>query len=214
MTGFVASHPAARLAMTNRVLTLSALAFLLAAATAAAQPAPHAARRQSIGASAQWMYSMSGESNFDGAAGLNVSWRYWTPSPLGIEAVFAWWKGVVHGGDDFVGSPWRFRYEDRVSAHSAAFNVLGRIPAGRAAIIVGGGPGYYRMRGRYQSEMDGRGYSSGGTSHDFGVQGLVELEVRATDWFSVAGGVRLELRDASHAMGGFTYPTVGARIAF
>lgn len=208
--------------MKYRTLILTAAVALALAAPAAAQAPQQPSLGHSIAGGAQWAFPVS-DVDLKGSAGVNASWRYFTGPHLGIEGTFGWWqkneKGQYHSDgfttpDGAVYGAMNATYEQRLSTYGLGFNVLGRIPIGRAAIVMGGGPGYFIEHGDANANVNGTAYANSDTGNHFGVQGLAEVEVRATGRLSVFGGLRLELRDVRYADSGFAYPIVGLRLGF
>jgi hypothetical protein len=91
-------------------------------------------------------------------------------------------------------------------------NILGRAPMGRAALIAGGGPGVYQERGHYDVRFNDQAFSGTSSRSHFGVQGMVELEVNATEALAVFGGLRVEVRDTASIDSSCAYPAVGVKV--
>jgi hypothetical protein len=210
--------------MAYRPLVIAALLALAAVMPAGAQ-SPSPVFHQSVGSGIRWLYpiSLEGSSDVNGSPGATASWRYWTGPHFGVEGAFGWWSkdhhGEYHSGGymtpgGYVQDQVDMTYQSSLSYYGLGGNILGRIPIGRAAVVAGGGPGFFVERGHYEQRFNGQRDSNTHTGHHFGVEGLMELEVRATDRFSVFGGLHVELRSIDNADSGFTYPVLGARMAF
>jgi hypothetical protein len=163
-----------------------------------------------------------------GAPGIKASWRAWFGPHVGIETGFGWWRRTITREFSSPGYQWpggptipANHGTDKfgVTAYALGVGVLGRIPIGRAAVILGGGPGWFYERSKsdtlvsYETGTTNR-YSGGASGTHFGVQTVMELEVRTTRRVSVFGGLRSEIRDARYLESMIAYPTAGIRVSF
>lgn len=205
--------------MLHRSVMVAGLLALAVAAPAAAQSQP-APRTQSIGGGVQFVYPIDG-GYINGTPGANASWRRWFGPNLGVEGAFGWWRRSTSTefsspavDNAYGGVPAMEGFSrSRMSAYSVGVNVLGRIPAGRVAVIVGGGPGVFLDRSTYEARLNAQRFSGSANRRQFGLQMAAELEVMATDRVALFGGLRGEMRgrDIEGLVG---YPTVGVRVGF
>ena len=208
--------------MRSQSVLLSAILALALAAPAAAQTAAPQ-HRQSIGGGARWAYPLVEGGDITGTPGFSVSWRRWIGPHLGIEGALGVWRysaseEYTHDGyytaDGYVSQPVHASYKGHMWAYNLGLNVLGRIPAGRASIVLGGGPGLFVEQARAESSFNENRYMSSMTHKHFGLQSLAELEVRITDRMAVFGGMHAEVRDVKVADSGVVYPVAGVRVGF
>lgn len=200
--------------MIHRSVAL-AYVFVSLAATVAAQPV-QPARTQSLAAAAQWAYPLDG-GPLNGSLGLNLSYQWWFLEHLGVEGTFGWWRatqsyGFHSSGPGGGGTDIDSYSKTEFSAYSLGVNFIGRAPMGRAALIAGGGPGVYQETGRYDVRFNGQAFSGTSSRSHFGVQGVIEVEVKANDAFAVFGGLRVEVRDTSSLDSSCAYPAVGVKM--
>jgi outer membrane protein with beta-barrel domain len=199
---------------------LAAILGLALAAPATAQPATF---NQSIGGGAHFISAFDNP-DLRNEPGLNASWRYWAGNHLGVEASFNWFghdrstdfsMPSFTMPDGTITDPMHVSVSATSSWYGLGFNVLGRIPIGsRTSVVAGGGPGFYHERGRNEENFNGAMHVITGDASHFGLQGLTELEVRATDRLSVFGGMHIQWRDVRYPDAGFAYPIVGVRMGF
>ena len=213
--------------MVNRILLSVTAIGLLIAAPAAAQSRSGTGLGMSVDVGPQWAFPAD-DPELKGATGLRASWRRWFGPHLGISADLGWWRKRVDStfrspGSDVPGGTVpsiEGAARHSLSAYALGLGVLGRIPAGRAAVILGGGPGWFHDRGAYESRVSydlgarEEQYSGHAGRNSFGVHMLAELEVRATGHMSVFGGMRSEVRDVRYWESGIVYPSAGIRFAF
>ena len=205
--------------MKIRVGALMALALLpttLAAAPSPAEPE----HRQSIGAGVQWALLNTGRAD---KPGLQASWRRWLSPRVGVGADVR--LGVLDTtraidfpestgpGGIIVGSQ-RGRERVRVASQGYGVGIIARSLPGRVTVAAGVGPGLFVDRRTHDTRINE--WSSDGTAtlRSMGVQGTVEIEVRATRRVFVFAGLRMELRDVRDGESSSGYPAIGARIAF
>ena len=198
----------------------SVIVVLLASAPVAAQSIPPAERTHSFGAAAEWAYPFRSSDYLTAIPGVGASYREWVRPRLAIEIEFGSWR-KTHTGTyrlagyqvppEHRGEPVLASYTSRSSWYNAGVNVLGRIPIGRAAIIGGGGPGFFVEQRDDASLVNDAVQTWSYRSTHVGVQSLAAVELRVTDRVTAFGGARAELRSIDTLV---TYPTAGVRISF
>ena len=192
---------------------------VLVAAPAAAQSAAHE-RSHSIGGGAQWAPPYSGRGE---APGVQASWRRWFSPHWGIGTDVRWGRKTTtreidsaaqEGPGGIQIGAQQGREDRRLSSQGLAVGLLARASAGRASFIAGAGPGLFVDRMAHDTHINEWHDAGESTFRSVGVQGLMEVDVRATARLSVFVGVRMEWRDLRDAEGSFAYPTAGLRFAF
>jgi hypothetical protein len=197
------------------VLLLALLGTTPAAAQSAAEP-----QNQSIGAAAHWALPHPGGNV---RPGVQVTWRHWRSPHFGIGADVRWWRRSIteeinspaQPGPEGVRIPsMQGRTDERLSSYSTGIAPLGRTAAGRVSVIVGAGPGFFVERRSHDTRINASHNSGSTTLRSFGVQGLTELELRATRRLSLFAGLRLELREVRSMESNSGYPSAGVRFVF
>jgi len=103
---------------------------------------------------------------------------------------------------------------DRTSSYALGVGVLGTGSFGRLSFHAGAGPGFFVDRTTYETRASGHLESGSSALRSFGLQMLMELEVRVTSRLSAFAGLRSELRDVRDSESSSGYPTAGVRFAF
>ena len=193
-------------------LVLCALVSLALAVPAAAQPAP-AGGAQSVSIGGQWAYPTTSGTELDGSPGLKGSWRGWITPHFGVEAQVGWWtKGM---SEEYRDSAYQVSVHGRMHAWNIGANILGAIPVGRATtIVLGGGPGMFHENAGGTVTVNGASQTSSAGQNHFGLQSVMEVDVRASSHVSIFGGMHAELRDVRESDSGVLYPVAGVRFAF
>jgi hypothetical protein len=201
--------------MLRRVaIEVVALGVLLASA-ASAQTLADPVYPRSIDLGAQWSFP-PGNRGLSGTPGVKISWRRWYGHHLGSEAHAGWWRGETSW--EFNSPEFQSRNTDAVTAYSVAIGILGRIPLGRATVVLGVGPGWFHDRRDFEwrtNSASGEQHAAGGeTQNSLGVHIVTEVDVRATRRMSVFGGFLSQVRNVRDRESSIVYPTAGLRFGF
>jgi hypothetical protein len=205
--------------MKMRVGTLLVLA-LLPPNPAAAQPPADPEHRQSLGAGVQWALPNAGRTV---KPGLQVSWRRWLSPRVGVGADARF--GVLEttreidfpestGPGGIIVRSQQGRERVKVASQGYGFGLHARSLAGRMTVTAGVGPGLFVDRRTHDIRINDWFSDGTETQRSLGVQGTMEMEVRATSRVLVFAGLRMELRDVRDGESSSGYPAIGARVAF
>jgi hypothetical protein len=198
----------------------SLVVLLLASAPVAAQSIAPDERTRSFGAAAEWAYPFRSSDYLTATPGAGASYREWVRPRLAIEMEFGAWREThtgsyrlagyqvppEHQGESVLAS-----YTSRSSWYNVGVNALGRIPIGRAAIVAGGGPGFFIGQRDDASLVNDAVQTWSSRSTHVGMQSLAAVELRVTERVTAFGGARAELRSIDTLV---TYPTAGVRMSF
>jgi hypothetical protein len=200
-------------------LALPVLLAMLVAAPAAAQPSA-AEPNQSVGGGVQWAPPYTGRGE---APGVQATWRRWLSPHWGIGTDVRWGRRTTTREIDTPEQPGpggitihaqQGREERRTSSQGFGVGLLARGWAGRTSFIAGVGPGLFVDRTTHETRINEWQDAGESTFRSVGLQGLLEVDIRATSRVSAFVGIRMEWRDVRDAEGSFGYPTAGLRFAF